>query len=111
MKRITLRAMMAALLIMLATPSFALTLDEAKARGLVGEQSTGYLGIVTGSANGEVKALVKSINDQRKSLYIQKAKEAGVEVKIMELRTGERLLKRAGNGEYVRTPDGKWIQK
>lgn len=111
MKRINLKATLAALLIMMATPAFALTLDEAKAQGLVGEQSSGYLGIVTTSPNSAVQALVKDINSQRKALYIEKAKEAGVEVKIMELRTGERLLKRAPDGEYVRAPDGNWIKK
>ncbi|GGB80318.1 hypothetical protein GCM10011352_02510 [Marinobacterium zhoushanense] len=111
MKVINLRATLAALLILLASPVFALTLDEAKARGLVGEQSSGYLGVVTGSPSGEVKALVDDINGQRKALYIEKAKEAGVELKIMELRTGERLIKRAADGEYVRTPDGKWLKK
>jgi len=111
MKPINLRAALAALLILLATPAFALSLDEAKAQGLIGEQSSGYLGIVTGSPSADVKALVQDINSQRKALYIEKAKEAGVELKIMELRTGERLLKRAPDGEYVRTPDGKWIKK
>lgn len=111
MKRINLKVPLAALLILTATPAFALTLDEAKAQGLVGEQSSGYLGIVTASPNAAIQDLVKDINSRRKTLYIEKAKKAGVEVQIMELRTGERLLKRAPDGEYVRTPDGKWVKK
>lgn len=111
MKIMKPRTLIAALLLALSMPAFALTLDEAKHQGLVGEQSTGYLGVVNESANSEVKALVQSINQQRKTLYVEKAKEAGVKLQIMELRTGERLLDRAAPGEYVRTPDGRWVRK
>ncbi|TCK08145.1 YdbL family protein [Marinobacterium mangrovicola] len=109
------RKLIAALLLSislpLSLPAFAISLDEAKQQGLIGEQSTGYLGVVSNNANAEVKALVQSINSKRKALYGEKAKQAGVELQIMELRTGERLLDRAAPGEYVRTPDGRWVRK
>ncbi|WP_432698278.1 YdbL family protein [Marinobacterium sp. YM272] len=105
------RTLIAALMLSLSLPAFALSLDEAKSKGLVGEQSTGYLGVVSNSPSAEVKSLVQDINTQRKALYIEKAKKAGVEPQIMELRTGERLLDRAAPGEYVRTPDGRWVRK
>ncbi|SEG33365.1 YdbL family protein [Marinobacterium lutimaris] len=105
------RTLVAALMLSLSLPAFALSLDEAKQQGLIGEQSSGYLGIVSNNASAEVKSLVQDINSQRKALYGEKAKKAGVEIQIMELRTGERLLDRAAPGEYVRTPDGRWVRK
>ncbi len=109
--RSLIAALMLSISLPLSMPAFALSLDEAKSQGLVGEQSSGYLGVVSNSANAEVKSLVQSINNKRKALYSEKAKKAGVEIQIMELRTGERLLDRAAPGEYVRTSDGRWVRK
>ncbi|WP_027854250.1 YdbL family protein [Marinobacterium litorale] len=107
----TLKALGIALLLATSTPLWALSLDDAKQQGLIGEQSNGYLGVVVDSPSAEVRSLVDSINEQRRSLYIEKAEQAGVKPQIMELRMGERLLERAPNGEFVRTPDGRWVRK
>ncbi|NJN36204.1 MAG: YdbL family protein [Nitrospiraceae bacterium] len=47
-----------------AQPVFALSLEEAKTKGLVGEKRTGYLGAVD-SANQEAQALADEINKKR----------------------------------------------
>lgn len=95
----------------LSLPAFALSLDEAKANGQVGEQSDGYLGAVNASSSTEVKALISEINAKRKALYQQKATKAGVAPQVMEQRTGERLQQMAPTGEYIRQPDGRWVKK
>lgn len=109
----TLVAPLAAALItlLLSLPAHALSLDDAKSQGLVGERSTGYLGIVTGSPSADVKQLVNEINAKRRSLYQQKAQKAGVSTEIMELRTGERLLQMAPAGEYIQDANGRWVRK
>lgn len=106
-----LSKLIAATLIIVALPAFAMTLDEAKHQGLVGEKTNGYLGSVSGHPNSEVKALIEDINAKRKALYIEKAAKAGVEPKIMEMRTGQRLQQRAPAGEYIQTQDGQWKRK
>ena len=54
-------AFMILLVVLLGAPTslWALTLGEAKAKGLVGETSSGYLGIVSGKGSREVQALMK----------------------------------------------------
>jgi hypothetical protein len=109
----TLIAPLAATLLalLLSLPAHALSLDDAKSQGLVGERSTGYLGIVTGSPSAEVKQMVNDINAKRRSLYQQKAQKAGVSAEIMELRTGERLQQMAPAGEYIQDANGRWVRK
>ncbi|MBA4501278.1 YdbL family protein [Marinobacterium sp. 3-1745] len=101
-------AMMA---LMLSLPAYAISLDDAKAQGLVGERSTGYLGTVTAAPGADVKQLVEQINSKRRALYQQKASKAGVELEVMELRTGERLQQMTPAGEYIQNANGRWVRK
>ncbi|MBY4676343.1 YdbL family protein [Marinobacterium arenosum] len=98
-------------LLLVSLPGWALSLDDAKARGLVGEQSDGYLGIVDSRPNSEVRALVEEINRKRRAAYSDKAANAGVDLGVMELRIGQRLQQRAPSGQFIRGSDGRWIKK
>jgi len=66
MRRVIWGLAMCIAVIVLTTASVvsALSLDEAKAKGLVGERPTGYLGVVNGS-NAEAQALIADINHPR----------------------------------------------
>lgn len=98
------------LLSLVMTPAaWAISLDDAKNQGLVGEQLNGYLGAV--KSTPEVNALVKKINSKRREAYAETARNAGVEINIIELRIGERLIQRAPAGQYVQTPNGQWSKK
>jgi uncharacterized protein YdbL (DUF1318 family) len=96
---------------LIAAPAWAISKDEAKAKGLIGEQSNGYLGIVTSSPKADLKTLVKSINDKRKAAYIKSAKKAGVERNVFEARMGQRLQDKTPAGQYIKLPNGKWKKK
>jgi uncharacterized protein YdbL (DUF1318 family) len=98
-------------LAMIITPAWAISKDDAKAMGLIGEQSNGYLGIVTASPSADLKALVSSINSKRKAAYSDSARSAGVERKVFEARMGQRLLEKTPAGQYIRLPNGKWTRK
>lgn len=95
----------------LSLPAYAISLDDAKAKGLVGESSSGYLGIVTSSPSSEVKQLVNQINNKRKALYQQKAGNAGVAMDVMEQRTGQRLQEMTPAGQYIQDGNGRWVRK
>lgn len=99
------------LALLLSLPAHALSLDDAKAQGLVGERSSGYLGVVSPSASAEVRALVEEINRKRRALYQQKAASAGVSLEVMELRTGQRLQDLTPAGEYIQDAGGRWVRK
>lgn len=111
MKKIISVLASALLLLSLSNTSFALSLDQAKAQGLVGENSQGYLASVSTNTNSEVRALINSINSQRKAAYIQKAAKAGVSVEIIAKRVSQRLYKKAPSGSYLMNNSGKWYRK
>lgn len=96
---------------LITSPVWAISKDDAKAQGLIGERANGYLGIVTSSPSGDVKSLVKSINDKRRDAYNKGAKKAGVERSVFEVRMGQRLQDRAPSGHYIQLPNGKWQKK
>lgn len=95
----------------IASPAWAISLDAAKDKGLVGELTNGYLGYVQANPNNEVKQLITDINNKRKAVYIKKAKAAGVSLQIMEREVGERLIERAEKGHYVSDGSGHWQKK
>lgn len=97
--------------LLLSQSAWALSLDDAKSQGLVGERSNGYLGIVTARPNNAIKLLVDNINKKRRSAYRGKADKAGVDIRVIELRVGERLNQRALPGHYIQNRQGQWVQK
>jgi uncharacterized protein YdbL (DUF1318 family) len=100
-------------LALLTLPAAAIAgpLDDAKASGLVGERVDGYLGVVPGSAPGDVRALVEEVNAKRRKKYEEVAGGRGVPVEAVAAIAGEKLVKRAAAGEYVAGADGRWTQK
>ena len=92
-------------------PAQAGPLEDAKAAGLVGERIDGYLGLVDSGASTDVKRLVEQINAEREAKYAEIAKKQGVPAKAVGQIAGEKLIGRAGSGEYVMGADGQWRQK
>ena len=106
-------AFMILLVFLLGGPTglWALTLGEAKARGLVGETPTGYLGIVSGKGSREVRALMKDVNRKRKQKYRGVAKHNGTSLQTVEVLAGKNLIKRTRPGHFIQLPSGKWTKK
>lgn len=92
-----------------AGPALALTLDQAKAAGQVGEMPTGYIGVVRNDPG--VQELVESINAQRRAHYKAIADGEGAPVAAVEQLAGARLIERAKSGEYVMDASGAWVRK
>jgi uncharacterized protein YdbL (DUF1318 family) len=93
---------------LLALPAFALDLDAAKADGLVGETSTGYIAAVKPSA--DVDALVSSINSQRKVYYQEIATKNGISLQAVEVRAGQKAIEKTTTGNYINNGTG-WQKK
>ena len=110
MRKLLLSAVLAAAT--LATPAFAQrdpAYQQAREKGLVGEQPDGYLGIV-GTATPELRALVSNINIQRKKQYTEQV-TPGSTIEQMAFVTGCNLIQRTVPGEKYRTPDGRWLTR
>lgn len=92
-----------------ARPVLALTLDEAKSAGRVGETPAGYLGVVDNDP--AVRDLVESVNERRRNHYKEIAEREDAPLAAVEQLAGARLIDRAGPGEYVMDTNGTWIRK
>jgi hypothetical protein len=95
----------------LMQPVFAQSLQDVKEQGLVGEQRNGYLGLVTNSASAEVRAMIESINAQRRQLYQQIAQQNGIEVRQVAALAYEKAVEATQRGHYIQNAGGTWIRK
>jgi uncharacterized protein YdbL (DUF1318 family) len=95
-------------LLLWSAQTFALDLQSAKAQGLVGETSSGYLEPVNGSS--EAAALAKTINVQRQAEYARIAAANGLALKDVELLAAQKAIAKTPPGQYVKV-DGRWQKK
>ncbi len=92
-----------------ALPAFALTLEEAKSKGLVGEKTNGYLGLVHAS-DGEAQALVNDVNQKRRQAYEDIARRNGTKMSEVETLAGEKAIQNTKPGNLIEGPGG-WMKK
>jgi uncharacterized protein YdbL (DUF1318 family) len=92
-------------------PTWAISLQEAKAQGYVGEQANGYLGLVKSGAPANVKALINDVNAKRRQEYQSIARRNNTELNVVEALAGKKAIERTPPGQYVRLPSGKWVKK
>lgn len=88
----------------------ALSLDEAKAGGLVGEKGDGYLGAIESTPSADVQGLVADINGKRRAKYLEIAKQNGTEPRSVESIAGKKAIENTPAGQFVMGPSG-WAKK
>lgn len=93
----------------IASPLFALSLEEAKTQGLVGERANGYLGLVK-PEHGDAQALVKEVNEKRRQAYEDIARKNGTQLHAVEALAGEKAIQNTKPGLLVEGPGG-WMKK
>ncbi|MEB6377906.1 YdbL family protein [Leclercia adecarboxylata] len=93
----------------ICAPALALTLNEARTAGRVGETLSGY--IAPRSQDSETLALVEQINKARTDSYQKLADSNNIPVDEVAKMAGTRLVARARPGEYVQGVNGRWLQK
>ena len=87
----------------------ALTLNDARAQGRVGETLSGYIAPIQQDA--ETLALVNRINAARAENYQKLADSNNLPVDEVAKMAGQKLVARAQPGEYVKGINGKWLRK
>ena len=109
-----------AVLAALATPvaayaqsaSTKVTVDAAKAAGVVGEQADGFLGFVTPTADPTTKAAVSETNAGRAELYKQAAAKNNVTPAAAGAAAFETVVKaKLRPGDYYKPAGGGWVKK
>lgn len=89
--------------------AWAVSLEQAKQQGLVGEMANGYLGIVITSP--EVTSLVAEVNKKRKSLYLDIARKNKLSMKQVTTLAGEKAIAKTSSGHLIKMTSGGWIKK
>ncbi|MCF2859018.1 YdbL family protein [Pseudoalteromonas sp. SMS1] len=86
----------------------AMTINDAKTQGLVGENASGYLGVIKGSS--DVNKLVAEINKKRKAKYQQLAKKNKISLAQVEKLAAEKTFKKTSSGHFIQV-NGQWVKK
>ena len=99
-----------ALLISIFTFSaWAMSLDEAKQQGLVGEMSNGYLGVVVESSAAQ--SLVERVNKKRKSIYMDLARKNKITMEQVTDLAGKKAFAKTRSGHFIKSASGQWVKK
>ena len=93
----------------IAFSAWAISLGDAKQQGLVGEMQNGYLGVVVDSP--EVKSLVATVNEKRKSIYINLARENKLTMQQVTALAGEKAIAKTQSGHFIKDASGQWVKK
>lgn len=92
-----------------AGSAYALDLQEARAKGLVGETQAGYVARINGG--GDVSALVAEVNLKRRDQYEAAAKEKGQPVEAVAQIYAEEIINNLPKGSKYKNSAGKWATK
>ena len=103
--------LLAFLVVTTAFPAAAQSARDLKNSGVVGERLDGYLGIVDGSAGGDIRGAVEAINAQRRRAYEGASRDSGRALSEVEAVAGARLRDKARAGDWVQNAAGQWIRR
>jgi uncharacterized protein YdbL (DUF1318 family) len=91
--------------------AFAVSLKEAKSSGLVGERNDGYLGYVVTPPSDEVKAVVKGVNNKRRTKFSESAKGNNLQTDQVANQFYQRAIGATAKGNYYQDANGTWVKK
>ena len=93
----------------MAFSAWAISLDQAKQQGLVGEMPNGYLGVVV--ASSEVSSLVEMVNKKRKDIYLNLARKNKITMQQVTKLAGEKSISKTQSGHLIKNSAGQWVKK
>ena len=82
---------------------------DLKAKGIIGEDNSGYLGFVTNARAQE--EVIAAENNDRKTVYTHFAQQQNTTINIVEKVQAKRKAERTKPGEFFQNPDGSWHKK
>ena len=95
--------------ILLSLNAFAISLQDAKSQGLVGEQANGYLGVI--KSEPQATAVAKEVNAKRKAHYEKIARKNGISTSEVAKLAAQKAMKATKRGQYIKDSSGKWLKK
>lgn len=110
MKKLNYSIMALLVSLLLSAQAFALDIGTLKDQGVVGEMSTGYVGIVVSNPSSQIRSFVQDINDKRRAIYAQEARKANITLAEVEAIAAKRNLDKTQRGHYINI-NGAWRKK
>lgn len=98
-------------LVLLSSVAHALTLQQAKQQGLIGEANNGYVASVQPTPSPSLKALIDSVNNKRLQGYLQISKKNNLSLDDVTSMAQEKAVKKTLPGQYFQTKTGDWVKK
>ncbi|MBA6340294.1 YdbL family protein [Colwellia sp. MB02u-10] len=89
--------------------AWAISLDDAKQQGLIGEMQNGYLGLVVEDV--EAQSLVANVNEKRKSIYLNLARKNNITMAQVTALAAEKALNKTQTGHFIQNAAGQWVKK
>ncbi|MFW0777162.1 MAG: YdbL family protein [Rickettsiales bacterium] len=108
MKRFNV-AFLVLLSFLVSVPAYALSLNEARANGGVGEGRDGY--VVALSKSSAMEKFADSINAKRKAEYMRISKENGQPVGVVAKLAAEQIINKLPKGAKYQNASGNWVSK
>ena len=99
------------LFLVFAPAAWAISLQDAKQQGLVGEQRDGYVGVVVSTANAEISQLIAEVNRERRTRYEQIARENGISLEQVQALAAKQAFEATQPGHFVQDANGRWQKK
>jgi hypothetical protein len=87
------------------------TVADAKAHGIIGEQSDGMLGVVRGDPDAGIMGAVAELNEMRTESYRQAAARSGDTAQAEGRKAGEKLIGEVSPGQSYKPSRGGWTRK
>lgn len=107
-----------ALLLMTSLSAWAADIDadnatvaDAKAHGIIGEQSDGMMGVVRGDPDAGIMGAVAELNEMRADSYRQAAARSGDTAQAEGGKAGEKLIGEVPPGQFYKPSGGDWTRK
>ena len=95
--------------LLLAFSASALTLQEAKKSGFLGELPNGYIGLV--KSNDEALRIMNTVNKKRLAHFKKLANKNGLSVTQVAKLASEKFIAKTSRGNYIKNSAGKWVKK
>lgn len=96
---------------MFAQTAWAIDLDSAKARGLVGEANNGYLAAVETPASSDVRRLINTVNEKRREKFVATARKTDATLAQVQMRFYQLAVRNTKPGNYYQDASGNWKKK
>ncbi|PST94216.1 DUF1318 domain-containing protein [Photobacterium sp. NCIMB 13483] len=99
------------LLLFNSSTVLAITLQQAKQQGLVGETNTGFIAAIKSSNNADVSRLINSVNSHRQETYQAISQSHDLSLSTVKQRAYHKAIEKTQAGHFYQNSHGSWQKK